>query len=248
VKKLVFLTTAGIVFLTNVYAARPFSTDDADTVDLGAVEIEYGYEYVDGDEKENNHALVFTAGILDNLDLALEVPYQFINRADDDGQTKSKSSGFSDIILITKLSIIRDQGTFPDTALSFAYKTESGNDEKSLGTGRPEYIITGIFSKEWESLALHANLGYSLKKEFEDTFNYNFLIEYPLNEKITLGGEIFGDTVFSGKFNDNAASGRVGFYYAINDRLVFDAGAAWGISKAEPDYSITSGFTFSFGG
>jgi len=100
----------------------------------------------------------------------------------------------------------------------------------------------------FKKFAYHVNLGCSLKKEFADTLNYNFALEYNLNDKLNLAGEIFGDAAFSGKFDDNATSGQVGFNYAINSGITYDLGVALGISGAEPDYKITTGFTLSFGG
>ncbi|MBN1870403.1 MAG: transporter [Candidatus Omnitrophica bacterium] len=242
-KKYISLFIMSLVFVSNAYAARPLATDDAGAADVGALELEYGYEYVNATDKEYNHSVVLKTGVLKNLDLGVEIPYQFID-LEDEGDT----NGFSDIVIMSKWNILHEQERLPDFALSFAYKTESGNDEKSLGTGRPEYTFTGIFSKQFNKITYYGNLGCSVKKEFEDTFNYCFALEYSLNEKINLVGEIFGDTLLSGKFDDNATSGLVGLNYAINDAVTYDLGLASGISEAEPDYKVSTGFTFAFGG
>lgn len=242
-KKLIILFGLGLIFISNAYAARPLPADDAGVVAVGAFEMEYGYEYVDVADKEYNQSVVLKTGLLKNLDLGIEVPYQFIDMEDADNV-----DGFSDVVLMSKWNILSGKEQWPDVAFSFSYKTESGNDEKSLGTGRPEYAFTGIFSKQFDRIAYYVNLGCSVKKEFEDTFNYNFALEYSLNEKVNLVGEIFGDTIFSGKFDDNATSGLVGFNYAINDTVAYDLGLTLGISEAEPDYKVSTGLTFAFGG
>ncbi|MDP8266542.1 MAG: hypothetical protein P9M07_06320 [Candidatus Aceula meridiana] len=242
-KKFIIFMGIALFFVSNVYAARPLPADDAGVVDVGAFEMEYGYEYVDAADKEYNHSVVLKTGLLKNLDVGIEVPYQFIDLEDSEDV-----DGFSDVVIMSKWNILAERERLPDFAVSFSYKTESGNDEKSLGTGRPEYTFTGIFSKQFDKATYYVNLGCSVKKEFEDTFNYNFAVEYFLNEKVNLVGEIFGDTIFSGKFDDNATSGLVGFNYAINDTITYDLGLTLGISEAEPDYKIATGFTFAFGG
>ncbi len=38
----------------------------------------------------------------------------------------------------------------------------------------------------------------------------------------------------------------VGFTFAVNDRLVLDAGFKWGLNKQEVDRAVTAGITLSF--
>jgi len=242
-KKIIFLAGIILFVVSSAHAARPLATNDAGVVDVGALEMEYGYEYVHASDSENNHSVVLTTGLLKNLDFGIEVPYQFIELEDG-----GDPDGFSDLLLVSKWSVSREHDTLPDFSVSFAYKTESGNDEKSLGTGRPEYTLTGILSKSFEKFAYHANLGCSAKQEFEDTFNYAFALEYFVNERLHVMGELVGDTILSGKFDDSSSSGLIGFNYVINNSLTYDAGLSLGISESAPDFKIMTGLTFAFGG
>ncbi len=241
---LIFLIS--FIFTRYVFAARPLSTDDAGVVEKGAYEVEYGVEYINQLDKEINLSLVLKRGLFENLDLGIEIPYQFINFREG-----SKTDGFSDIKLTTKLNIIKDRTIIPDISLSFSYKVDSANDDKSLGTGKPEYTITSIFSKAIDEITFHINLGYSFKEDFddsdnEDTLNYSLASEYRVNDKLNLVGEINGDTVLKRKFNDNSCTALLGFNYAIKEWFVFDLGFGFEISKASPDFKVTSGLTISF--
>ena len=71
-----------MVFPVLSFAARPLSTDDAGTVEKGAFEIEFGTEYVKAVDNETNLSLVIKRGILDNLDLGVEIHYLFIDSKD----------------------------------------------------------------------------------------------------------------------------------------------------------------------
>lgn len=242
-KSFISLILCMMIFPSLSFAARPLSTNDAGTVEKGALEIEYGTEYVNGLDNETTMSLVITRGLLNNLDLGVEVPYKFI-----DSKEAENENGFSDISICTKLNILNAKEILPDTSLSFSYKSDSANDEKGLGTGRPEYSLNAIFSKSFEQTALHLNIGYSFKEDFadednEDTLTYGLAFEYPLNDKFNLVGEVSGDTVLKRKFHDNACSTLLGLNYAITDNITLDLGAKTEISRADPDFSITCGIT-----
>jgi hypothetical protein len=247
-KRVFFLILGMLLSVSNVYAARPLTTADAGTVVPGSFELEYGFEYIDATDREINNSLAITTGLLDNLDLAVEIPYQSIDFEDTEEEAGKTESGMADITVSAKLNIFKGHDVLPDAAVSFSYKDESGEADKGLGTDEVEYGITGIFSKEFKDFTCHFNLGPTIKHDSEDTLNYNFAVERALNEKINLVGEIFGDTVLSGKFHDNATSAQAGINYAVNDAVSLDLGAAMGISKSEPDYRVTTGVTLAFGG
>ena len=124
------------------YAGRPLATDDAGVVDKGHFEMEAGLEYANQTDKEVGLSLVIKRGMLDNLDLGIEIPYTFIDFAE--GAT---SDGFGDINLSAKLNLLKEQDNLPAMAVSFQLKTDSGNDDKSLGTGKREYAVNYIASK-----------------------------------------------------------------------------------------------------
>ncbi len=228
------------------FAGRPLSTDDSGTVDKGSFEVEYGIEYVNGTDNETNLSLVITRGLCDNLDLGVEIPYAFI-----DSKTASDSDGFSDINISTKLNLIKDKKVMPDVSLSFACKTDSGNDSKNLGTGKSDYSLNGIFSKVFESFAIHFNTGYSFKEDFkdednEDVFTYGLALEYALGEKANLVAEVTGETALARQFNDNSCSALCGVNYSLKDNVTLDFGLGTEISKADPDFKVTSGITVGF--
>ena len=245
-KRLLSLVVCLIIFPSLVFAARPLSTNDAGTVEKGSAEVEYGVEYVNGFDNEVGMSLAVTAGFLPCLDFGVEVPYAFI-----DAKEASDSDGVSDVSISTKLNLIKDNEIFPDSSLSFSYKADSGNDDRGLGTGKPEYSLNSIFSKSWEPFAVHLNLGYTFKEDFaeednEDAFIYGLAVEYALNEKINLVGEVSGDTVLKGKFHDNSCSALFGFNYLLNDSVALDFGIGTEISHADPDFKVTSGITIGF--
>ena len=135
-------------------------------------------------------------------------------------------------------------------SVSLSLKTDSGNDDKSLGTGEKEYAVNAILSKSINNLTLHFNLGYVIKdnlpeQNLRDILTCGFAIEYAVSERFNLVGEITGENERRGDFDDNLTSGLVGFNYSINENISYDLGLAFEISEASPDFKITTGFTFS---
>jgi len=232
-----------MVFPSLSFAARPLTTDDAGTVEKGVYEIEYAIDYSNGFDNETAMSLLIKRGIFDNLDLGVQTSYAFI-----DAKEASDSDGFGDVGICTKFNLIHNKEFFPDTSISFTYTSDSGNDDRGLGAGKPQYSLNSIFSKRFNSVGVHVNIGYVFREDFkeednEDTLTCGFALEYPLNEQCNLVGEIFGETALRGKFHDNLCSALFGLNYALNDSLALDFGVGTEISRADADFKITAGIT-----
>jgi hypothetical protein len=223
-------------------AARPLNTDDAGVVSPKSFEVEAAYEYVDQADAENNLSLVVTTGILESLDVGLEVPYQFIDLED---EVSKDLNGIADISVATKWNFLNREDVL-DAALSVSYKSDNGNDEKLLGTGDREITLLMIASKQFSRTAFHVNVGPTFVKDAEDVLNFNVASEWYATESLALVGEVFGGHDFHGGLDENVLSGLVGLAYAFKEDIVGDVGVTLGISDADPDFKITGGLTIVF--
>ena len=229
-----------------VYAARPLSTDDADVVEQEHIEIESGFEYVGQTDSEKNLSFVLKYGLVNNLDLGVELPYGFI-----DSSESSDVDGIGDVKIIAKHHLLDETDNHPALAWSFTLKTKTGNEDKGLGSGEIDYILNGICTKEIFGFIAHLNLGYTFVGEpegedLDDVFSYSLALGYPINKALNIVGEILGETTFDGDFNDNPCSGLAGLNYDFNEMVSYDFGVGFKISEASPDYTVTTGLTFGF--
>ena len=238
---------AGIILITPGYvmAGRPLATSDTATIDKGTFELEVGYEYVKHEDEENNFSIALTYGVLNNLEVGIELPYTFIDYA-----TTEKVDGIGDLSIGLKYRLWDEVGNFPSGALSFSIKTQTGDEDKGLGTGEVDYEICSIFTKQIGPMLIHMNAGYTFKgepegRDIDDVFLYNFALEYPVGN-FNLVGEIVGETTFEGNFDANPCEGLIGFNYPIKENLVYDFGINFPISEVSPDYRITTGLTISW--
>ncbi|MCX8027614.1 MAG: transporter, partial [Thermodesulfovibrionales bacterium] len=163
-----FLVLAFLLVTNHVYAGHPLTTDDAGTMGKGRFDIEAHSKFIfdkrsdNGSEiktKAGEFSLVFPYGLIDDIDVALTIPYQW-GRVKVDGITTYDEKGLSDFTIETKWRFYKS-----DNGLSLAIKPSItlpvGDDKKGLGVGKATYGLLFIATKEIQSCAFHLNLGYT---------------------------------------------------------------------------------------
>lgn len=87
-------------------------------------------------------------------------------------------------------------------AFGLGFKFPTGNDDKGLGTGKTDFEIYTAFSKNFEKIVAHLNLGYIMTGDpntqfypdgLADKFYYNIGIEYPHTHNVTVMAEVNGE-------------------------------------------------------
>ena len=87
-------------------------------------------------------------------------------------------------------------------AFGLGFKFPTGDDSKGLGTGKTDFEIFTAFSKSFENIVGHLNLGYVMTGDpntqfypdgLADKFYYNFGIEYPHTHNVTVMAEVSGE-------------------------------------------------------
>ena len=87
-------------------------------------------------------------------------------------------------------------------AFGLGFKFPTGNDDKGLGTGKTDFEIYTAFSKNFEKIVAHLNLGYIMTGDpntqfypdgLADKFYYNIGIEYPHTQNVTVMAEVNGE-------------------------------------------------------
>jgi hypothetical protein len=236
-----------LLFPSSTFAARPLTTDDAYTVEMGKFQVEAGFDFTrqDNHDKEYFPSLTLTYGLFERMDIAIGSAYLFIDPADG-----KKVNGFSDTPLKVKYRFLDQKDWIPSFSVSGTLIIPTASKSKGLGSGKVDFnintILTWSLSKRWQ---LYTNLGYTFTGEnhVNDELNYSIAGQFLLSDKWALVGEIFAVNNFNGNKHDDPISGLVGIQYTlIPDILVLDAGVEIGMNKAAPDFRVTTGFTFFF--
>lgn len=233
----VFFLSGGV---SDVFAARPLSTDDAPTVDKGSFEYALGVETLKNDSREYTVVNCLKYGLIDNVDIGTEAPFIFM-----DNKEESDEEGFSDISVCAKYNFLKES-KIADLSLRFDFKADNGNDERGLGSGEKDYEVFLIATKEIGDMVFHFNSGYSFIGDSDDFFDFYGAFEKALSEKWNFVCEAATETDFSGAFDDHIFEGLVGVNYALKENVILDFGAGFPFSEASADYKLTSGLTVNF--
>ncbi len=233
------------------FAAHPLITDDTGTQGKGKFQLELNGEY--GHENENgiventtNIATALTYGIVDNIDVVLGIPYQYIRIRDSESTTRH--DGISDVSIDLKWRFYEKDG------LGFALKPgitlPTGDDERGLGAGRTTYGLFFITTREMKPWAFHLNLGYKKSEnrinERKDLWHASLAGEAEVAKDLKAVVNIGVERNPGKEATTHPAFILGGFIYSLNERLDIDAGVKAGINKAETDYSLLAGLTYRF--
>ena len=244
-KKILGLTGLLLAISQSAYAAHPLVTDDTGVQGAGGIQLEMNTDW----SRQNGDAghvgaFTFTYGVTDTLDVFLNLPQTF---------QATGGTGSGDISLGAKWHYYDEDG------LSLALKPElftpSGDADKGLGNGRSSAGLTGIASYEIGAWTLHGNLGlnynrFQLESDQQSrrktVWRASAAVWYGLNEQWRL----VADTGVAQ--NQDAASrkmpayGLVGVIWSPSKTVDVDAGAKFGLNKAEVTRQLGMGVTLHF--
>jgi Putative MetA-pathway of phenol degradation len=239
------------------WAAHPLITDDAGTQGKGKFQLEVNGQY-DTDRQNDNGvsvettggqvATALTYGIIDSVDLALGIPYQWI-KVKDDGFTSSNVNGISDTTLEVKWRF------FEKDDLSIAIKPgvsfPTGDEDKGLGTGKTGYHVFLIGSKEAAPWAFHANLGYirnetMVTDEEKNLWHVSLATTYEIVKDLKFVGNVGMEQNTDKAADNDPAFLIVGGMYSVNENIDIDGGVKYGLTSSETNRSLLAGATFRF--
>ncbi|MFC1559677.1 hypothetical protein ACFLZ2_00645 [Candidatus Margulisiibacteriota bacterium] len=217
----------GLLFVfilsTVSYAARPLATEDSGTVSVGEWEVETGLESeIDNTSSVTNTlGIAFKTGINDSLDLGAEISSPSVDGEGGPGTTALK----------IKYRFNDETDTLPSFAVG-ATVAGQPNNQDSVTT------ITAIATKNLNDLALHINLGSTSTGNTSET-GYSGAIEYPVNDIITVVGEIVGASASGTSQLDALIGGRI----SITENMTIDGGFNINMSDNSPASKYTIGLT-----
>jgi len=228
-------------------------------VDVHRVRIETGVQYFNypaGHEAFNINVEI-NYGVVNNLDVGVEVPYVFWRPHEKRYHTET----IGDMILKARLLFLKGRPGNPIsmTIQPFFKVPTPETDEKllrsgpELSTGETDFGFLLIATRESSPLIAHLNLGYtfvnrpSFGENYRNIFIFRLALEHKGFEKFDLVGEITGETSMDPSDN-NIISLLLGTRYHIGKDILVDAGYSLGLSDARkgPDSTATFGLTVRY--
>lgn len=224
---------------SSVFAYRPFVSTDADVVDAGEIEIEFGYfnwERVNGENAYITPQLVFNYGLSDTLELIWEFDVE--HRSGEKRQLVDPGLFLKKVL---KPGALQDR-----EGVSFAVEAglllPSANSEEDQ-TG---FEAFGILSGSAANFTWHLNLGGGVDRIDHDAFAlWGVIVEYPLSPSLRLVTEFNGESLRSEAAENSALLGVI-WEAASVPGLTLDLGVRRGTSDSSPDWGATMGLSYSF--
>jgi hypothetical protein len=209
--------TVGIGWLLTFDLARagpPFVTDDPEPPHPGGWEINVPFILERNPGTTDMDAPLFDLNYgLPDVQLKVEFPIKIVHEDNDRTEV-----GAGDLLVGVKWRFLNDErsqfqiGTYPQLLVP------TGDRAQGLGEGRPAYVLPLLVQKSWDKWTLYGNVGFWWRNA-ADTRNYVYagaVLEREINERLTLGVELFG----------NSPKERGG-----RSELAFNFGGAWKLSK-----------------
>ncbi len=255
---LIILLYSGVSF-----ADHPLITDGAETLDKGEFVAEINSEFsfdkkkvggISIKEREAEIAALITSGVMDNVEIVLELPYRWI-REKENGENRFSADGIGDAGLGVKWRFYRNDNLH--LALKPSISLPTGSAKKGLGNGRISYGLMFLATREMEpfQLTFHLNIGYmhneyKLREDREenrkDLWHVSLAAEKAISENLSAVANIGIERNVEKGSSTHPAFILGGLIYSISRNLNVDFGIKGGITKTEPDIAYLAGIVWSF--
>jgi Putative MetA-pathway of phenol degradation len=204
----------GLLAIHLAQAGPPFVTDDPEPPPPGGWEINVPFILERTPGTTDMDAPLFDLNYgLPEVQLKLEFPIKIVHEDRND-----TAAGAGDLLLGVKWRFVNNErsqlqfGIYPQLLLP------TGDHARGLGDGGSAFVFPLLAQKNWEKWTLYGNVGYWWQTGAE-TRNYVYagaVLKREINERLTLGAELFG----------NSPKERGG-----SPDVAFNLGGAWKLSK-----------------
>jgi hypothetical protein len=181
-----------LLAISLVQAGPPFVTDDPEPPPPGGWEINIPFmlERSPGKTEMNAPLFDFNYGLPD-VQLKLEFPISIVH---DDGD--GTAAGAGDLLLGVKWRFLNNEESHLQLGVYPQLLVPTGDHARGLGEGRPAFVLPLLAQKSWSNWTLYGNVGFWWQTAAE-TRNYIYagaVLEREINERLTLGAELFGNS------------------------------------------------------
>jgi len=238
-------------------AGYPMDTDDAGTLGRGKGQIdlnlELSYEKESSDQEvparkaEESASLSATFGLTENLDLSLELPYEWQD-AYVSGQLVERNEGIADVNLDLKWRFW-ESGDW-GFALKPGLSLPTGNDRRGLGSGRTAYRLYFITTRELDPWAFHLNLGYQRNEntvdDRTDLWHVSAAAELKVAKDWTIGVDLGTERNPEEHSGTHPAYALAEVGYDVSERLSLEADVKFGLTQSEKDVTYLFSISYKF--
>ena len=270
-RPLVLFAAGTLIVQCHVFAQqRPLRTDDAELVKTGRVRIEFGMEFLQGQQFPlsglegdltrvgvtsihvgmGEYAEFQLSGVIQNF-LSVTERIQPIIPPDFSGNS---TSDFGDLVLATKLRLAPEKGARPALAFKFAVQLPNANNESGLGTDTTDFFASALMGKTVRSIRVVGNVGVGILADptrgdrQNDVVTFGVSLARAMTNEVELVGEINGRANTRTEALPGTESRGIVKFGARYTRgpARFDAAALMGMTERDPSIGFAVGVTYIF--
>lgn len=244
-------------------AQQPFVTDDTDTTPKHHFHFEFSDEFdllqrsSFPNLKQNTADFELDYGLLDNLEVGIEVPLLTLLNAQ--GTSPLRPHGIGDTNLSVKYNFLREREHSRRPALSLAFNIElpTGDAKRQLGSGLADFFGNGVIQKSLTrktTLRLNGGILFSGNeatgvigiKTRGTVFTGGGSLVKQFTPKLALGFEVTGAVTKNFDLGKGQLQTQFGGNYLIKRNMTFDFGVIAGRFDASPRAGLQLGFSMDF--
>ena len=256
---LLLLFIAGSV----VNAQQPFVTDNTDTTPKHHLHFEFSDEFdvlqtsAFPNLKQNTADFELDYGVLDNLEVGIEVPLLTLLNAQ--GTVPLRPHGIGDTNVSVKYNFLkeREHSRRPALALAINIEVPTGDVNQQLGSGLADFYGNGVIQKSLTkktTLRLNGGILFSGNettgvigiKTRGTVFTGGGSLVKQFTPKLDLGFELTGAVTKAFQLGKGQLQTQVGGNYLIKRNMTFDFGVVVGKFAASPRAGLQLGFSMDF--
>lgn len=195
-------------------AGPPFVTDDPEPPPPGGWEINVPFILERTPGKTEMDAPLFDLNYgLPNVQLKLEIPVRVVHENGD-----GTAAGPGDMLVGVKWRFLNNERSQVQVGIYPQLLLPTGDHARGLGDGGSAFVFPFLAQRNWEKWMLYGDVGYwwQTGAETRDYFYAGAVIEREINERLTLGAELFG----------NSPKERGG-----RSELAFNVGGTWRLNE-----------------
>ncbi len=181
-----------LLAISSARAGPPFVTDDPEPPPPGGWEINVPFILERTPGKTEMDAPLFDLNYgLPDIQLKLEIPVRIVHE-DNDGT----AAGAGDLLLGVKWRFFNNEKSQVQLGIYPQLLLPTGDHARGLGEGRSAFVFPVVAQKNWEKWTVYGNVGFWWQTA-KETRNYVYagaVLEREINERLTLGAELFGNS------------------------------------------------------
>jgi len=239
---------AVVGFARLAFAVSPLTTDDADTVERGHLQLNAGWHFSrTGSANVHTVPVNPVIGLSSRGELGATFGYEWRDGFGDMAH-EDDPSGTTDLTLATKWWVGEHSADGLNVSARLDLKIPTASERRGLGTGRADVGSVVIATRTWDRMSLDWNVGFTVVDASRGVFGDDvwFLgqaVRYQATERLTVMGETYG--LLPNGDRGGSANGHLsgGAQFVVTENLLLSVLVGTAVGRNSPDLTGYLGFT-----